>query len=332
MKRREFITLLSGAVAAPVVWPLAARAQQPNQMRRIGVVMGMGDTAEARSRLMALRQALKNLGWTDDQNVRIDVRGNSSDPQIIQQETAELLATKPDVIVSGASIAVAQVVRTSPTVPIVFAGITDPVGQGFVASMARPGGNATGFAAYEVSLGGKWIETLKELSPSLRRAAIIYEPSTAPYMAGMARSVATAGSTFGVEINDVPVRDIGELENTISSFGRQPGSGLILPPAAFTVTHSALIVALAAKYRLPAIYAFRTIVTAGGLISYGIDSADQYARAAGYVDRIFRGVKPSDLPVQGPIKFELAINQKTAKVLGLAVPPTLLARADEVIE
>jgi len=329
VNRRRFITLLGGAAFA---WPPAARAQQPERMRRVGVLMGTGDTTEARIRVMALRQALQNLGWTDEHNVRIDVRWGGSDPQRIQSETAELIAAKSDVIVTQTSVAIAQVLRTSRTTPVVFAGITDPVGQGFVASLARPGGNATGFAAYEVSLGGKWIETLKEMSPGLNRAAILYEPLTAPYMAGIARSIAAAGASFGVEVNDALVRNIGELENGIATLGQQENIGLIVPPAGFTVTHSALIVALAAKYRLPAIYAFRTIVTAGGLISYGIDVADQFARAAGYADRILRGAKPSDLSVQGPIKFELVINLRTAKELGLTVPPTLLAVADEVIE
>jgi putative tryptophan/tyrosine transport system substrate-binding protein len=287
---------------------------------------------EFRSRIAALLKALQTFGWMDDRNVRIDVRWPGAEPQRIERETAELIATNPDVIVTGTSVAVAQVLRASHTIPIVFAAITDPVGQGFVASMARPGGNATGFAAYEISLGGKWIETLRDVSPNLRQVAVLFEPVTAPYMAGIARSVAEAGPSFGVDVKDVPVHNIGELENAIASFGQQPNTGLIVPPAAFTLTHSRLIVALAAKYRMPAIYAFNVIVAAGGLISYGIDTADQYTKAAGYVDRILRGTNPGDLPVQGPTKFKLAINLKTAKALGIEVPPTLLARADEVIE
>ena len=326
MRRREFLAGIGGAVT----WPLAARGQS-QRVRRVAMLMGMGDTVESRARVAAFRQALKQLGWIDEQNLRIDIRW-PSDPQIISQETAEVMGARPDVIVTGTSVAIAQVLRASSNIPVVFAGITDPVGQGFVASLARPGGNATGFTAYEVSLGGKWIETLKEVSPSLGRSAILYEPLTAPYMAGMVRSIVAAGPTFGVDVNDVPVHNIAELENAISTFGQQPNSGLIIPPAGFTLTHSALIVALAAKYRIPTIYAFRIVVAAGGLISYGVDSVDQYAMAASYVDRILRGAKPSDLPVQGPTKFQLTINLKTARALGLTVPPTLLARADEVIE
>jgi putative ABC transport system substrate-binding protein len=233
---------------------------------------------------------------------------------------------------SGTSAAIAQILRSSGEIPVVFAGITDPVGQGFVQSMARPGRNATGFTAYEASLGGKWIETLGEIFPALKQAAILYEPLTAPYMASIVNSVVAAGPTFGVRVEDVPVRNVGEIESAIAALGRKPDTGLIIPPAYFTLTNSPLIIALASKYRLPAIYAHRTIVTEGGLISYGIDVADQFSKAAVYVDRILRGTKPSDLPVQGPTKFHLAVNLAAAKALGRAVPPTLLARADEVIE
>ena len=329
MKRREFISLLGGAAATR---PMVARAQQPERIRRIGVLAGSADSTVFRSYVAALRQALQYLGWTDDRNIRIDVRWAGFDPQLIERETAELIATNPDVIVTGTSLAIAQVLRASPTIPIVFAGITDPVGQGFVTSMARPGRNATGFAAYEVSLGGKWIETLKEVSPNLAQAAVLYEPVAAPYMAGMVRSVVAAGPSFGVEVKDVPIQNIGELESAIASFGQQTNTGLILPPSVFAGTHFALIVALAAKYRMPTIYASRIVVGAGGLISYGIDVPDQYTKAAGYVDRILKGEKPADLPVQTPTKYLLAINLKTAKALGLTVPPSLIARADEVIE
>jgi putative tryptophan/tyrosine transport system substrate-binding protein len=328
MRRREFITLLGGTAAT---WPLAAHAQQADRMRRIGVLAGSSESAEVRSTIAALRQALLTLGWREDHNIRIDVRWLGSDPQRIQNETAALLASKPEVVVSGISVAIAQILRTS-TTTIVFAGITDPVRQGFVKSLASPGGNATGFAAYEVSLGGKWIETLKELWPGLDRAAVLYEPVTAPYMPGILHSIVAAGPTFGVEINDLQVRNIGELENAVAMLGQQPNTGVIVPPALFTNTHSALLIALAAKHRLPTIYAFRTIVTAGGLISYGIDATDLWTKAAGYVDRILRGARPADLPVQAPTKYILAINLKTAKALGLDVPPSLLARADEMIE
>ena len=326
MRRREFLGAMSGMA---LVGLSAAHAQQPT--RRVAVQLG-GDTMEARSRAEALRGALRGLGWIDGQNVRIDLHWSGSDLQVIERQTAEMIATKPDVIVSGTSIGIAQILRTAASIPIVFAAITDPVGQGFVASLARPGGNATGFAAYEASLGGKWIESLKEISPSLKSAAIVYEPQGAPYMAGMARSVAAGGPAFGVDVKEMTVRDVGELESAIATLGQQPNAGLIIPPAGFTLANFKLIIALTAKHRLPAVYAFRSIVTAGGLISYGVDAVDQYARAAAYVDRVLRGTKPSDLPVQGPIKFELAVNLKTAKTLGLTVPPSLLARADEVIE
>ena len=328
MKRRTFITLLGGAAAA---WPLAARAQQAGAIRRVGVLTGSRENTEARTRVAAFLQAIHNLGWREDQNIRIDIRWVGSDPQRIQSETAEMIARKPEVIVSGTSVAIAQVLRTSST-PIVFAGITDPVSQGFVKSLARPDSNATGFTAYEVSLGGKWIETLKELWPNLRRAAVLYEPTTAPYMPGIFRSIAAAAPAFDVEVTDSQVRDIGEMDGVLTTLGQQPNTGIIVPPALFTNTHSPLLVALAAKYRLPTIYAFRFTVAAGGLISYGVDGNDLWIKAAGYVDRILRGAKPADLPVQAPTKYDLAINLKTAKALGLDVPPTLLARADEVIE
>ena len=326
--RRSFIMGLGGAAA----WPRVARAQQTEKMRRIGVLAGSADSMMFRSYIAALRQALQNLGWTEDRNTRMDVRWAGFEPKLIELETAELIATNPDVIVTGTSIAIAQILRASRKIPIVFAGITDPVSQGFTASMARPGGNATGFVAYEVSLGGKWVETLKEVSPSLAQVAILYEPAAAPYMAGMIRSVASAGPSFGVEVKDVPIQNIGELESAIARFGQQENTGLILPPSVFAGTHSSLIVALAAKYRMPAIYASRTVVASGGLISYGIDVADQYTKVAGYVDRILKGEKPADLPVQAPTKYVLAINLKTAKALSLTIPPTLLARADEVVE
>ena len=324
--RRQFITLVGGAVA----WPVVARAQQAERMRRVVVLPG-ANIPEARNKVAALRQALENLRWIEDRNLRLDVHWWAANPDRMQQDMAEIIARKPDVIVTGTSVAIAQTLRTS-SIPVIFASITDPVGQGFVKSLSNPGGNATGFAAYEVSLGGKWIETLKEISPNLVRAAALYEPTTAPYMADIVRSIVAAGPSFGVEVMDMPVRNIGELENAISTFGRLPNSGLIVPPAHFTLTNFELVNALAAKHRLPAIYAIRSVVAAGGLIAYGVDGTDQFARAAGYVDRILRGAKPADLPVQQPTKFELVINLKTARALGLTVPPTLLARADEVIE
>lgn len=333
MRRRDFVALLVGTLA---VWLLGAQAQQGVQaqvatrQRRVGLLLG-GDTPESRLWFDAFRQALRNIGWIDGQNLRIDVRwSGGSDIPRIREDTAEMIS-QCDVIVTGTSVAVAQVLRTS-KVPVVFAGITDPVAQGFVKSLSRPESNATGFTAYEASLGGKWIETLKEIAPHLAHAAIVYEPETAPYMRAMAQSVIAASPSFGVNVSDRPVHDIAELEAVISDFGQQRDAGLIVPPGGFTLWNSALIVALTAKHRLPAVYAFRSIVAAGGLIAYAVDRADQFARAAGYVDQIFKGLHPSDLPVQGPTRFQLVINLKTAKALGLTVAPTLLARADEVIE
>jgi putative ABC transport system substrate-binding protein len=329
MRRRQFLGLVGGAA---VVGPRGAWGQQSGRVRRVGVPIGSAETAETRARVDALRQALNKLGWTDDKNIRIDVRHGGSDPKRIEAITSELLETKPDVVVSGTSIAIAQILRRAPTVPVVFASITDPIGQGFVASLSRPGGNATGFAAYEASLGGKWIEILKEVAPSLTRAAILYEPISAPYMRAIARTIVDAGPSFKIDLIDTPVHNVDELEGAIANLGKDPNSGLILPPSGFTLSHSELVVALAAKHRLPAIYPLRFFVLEGGLISYGADSVDQFARAATYVDRIFRGEKPADLPVQNPIKYELIINLKAARVLGLTIPPKLLFTADEVIE
>ena len=295
------------------------------------MLAGSAESKEVRARVAAFQLALQNFGWREDHNIRVDVRWLGSDPQRIQADTTDLIAAKPEVIVSGTSVAVAQILQTS-AIPIVFAGITDPVTEGFVKSLSRPGGNATGFSAYEVSLGGKWIETLKELWPGLGKAAVLYEPTTAPYMPAILRSIVAAGPSFGVQVQDVQISNISELDGALASLGQQPNNGVIVPPASFTNTHSALLVALTEKYRLPTMYAFRNYIAAGGLISYGVDGNDLWTKAAGYVDRILLGAKPGDLPVQTPTKFELAINVRTAKALGLTVPPTILARADEVIE
>jgi putative ABC transport system substrate-binding protein len=329
MRRRAFITFLGSAAAVRLS---AARAQQAGAMRRIGVLAGSSESPSARSVATAFLQAIQSLGWHEDQNIRIDVRWvGVSDPRRVQTETADLIARKPEVIVSGTSVAIAQVLRTS-SIPIVFAGITDPINQGFVKNLARPQSNATGFAAYETSLGGKWIETLKELWPNLRRAAVVYEPTTAPYMPGILQSITTAAPAFGVEVIDVQVRDITDLDTALAMLGQQPNTGVVVPPSLFGQTHLALLIALPAKYRLPTVYASRRTVAAGGLISYGVEPNDLWTKAAGYVDRILRGAKPAELPVQPPTKYELAVNLKTASALGLTVPPTLLARADEVIE
>jgi putative ABC transport system substrate-binding protein len=318
--------------STPAPWVLPAGAQASKaRVFRIAYI-GTSNNAETLSRIAALRDGLHSLGRRDGETIRIEIRLTGADFNRIRQEVTELIASEPDVIVSGVSTAIEQVLRTTRSIPVVFAGITDPVGQGFVTSLARPGGNATGFAAYEVSLGGKWVEILKSIAPALKRAAVLYQPDTAPYMVGIARSIASAGPGLDIEIRDMPVRGASELETALSEFGKQSDAGLIVPPSLFALAYSNQIVALAAKYRMPAIYAFRANVNSGGLISYGVDARDQFAKAAEYVDRILSGVKPDSLPVQGPTKFDLAINRKVAKSLGLEIPPKLFFTADEVVE
>jgi ABC-type uncharacterized transport system substrate-binding protein len=329
MRRRSFISLAGCAV---VSWTAGANAQSPKRIRRIAFFSGSAENAETRARVAAFREGLVKLGWIEEKNIRIDISYGDSNPKHIEEETTKLIASNPDVVVSGTSVAIGHIMRSAPHIPIVFASITDPVGQGFVDTLARPGRSATGFSGYEPSLGSKWIQTLKEVAPSVRRAAILYEPVTAPYMRSIVRSIIAAGPTFGVALNDAPVHTVGELEDAIATVGKEDNGGLILPPGAFTLSHSELIVALAAKYRLPAVYAIRYFIKLGGLISYGANNADQFGRAAIYVDRILKGAKPADLPVQNPIKFELVINLKTAKLLGLTIPPKLMFTADEVIE
>ena len=328
--RREFITLLGGAAAA---WPLAARAQQRERVRRIGVLMSQAaDDPEALSRVSAFAQGLQERGWTVGSNLRIDYRWGASDLERFRRYAAELVALAPDVILATAASTVAAVQQASRTIPIVFAGTIDPVGSGLVANLARPGGNATGFIAYEFSMSGKLLELLKELAPSVTRAVVIRDPLVPAGSGGFA-SIQTVAPSFGVELTPVGVRDADEIERGIVAFSGGKNNGLIMvgPPSSAMV-HRDLIITLAARHRLPAAYPASYFATAGGLFSYGPDFVDQYRRAASYVDRILKGEKPADLPVQAPTKYELVINLKTAKALGLEVPPTLLARADEVIE
>jgi putative ABC transport system substrate-binding protein len=328
MQRREFITLLGGAAVA---WPLAVRAQQSERMRRIGVLMAIAaDDPEAKGRIAAFQQGLNESGWTDGRNVRIDYRWAVGDADRVRY-AAELVALAPDVILATTGATVGALQQASHTVPIVFVTVIDPVGGGWVASLARPGGNATGFAAYEFSMGGKWLELLKEIAPRVTRAAVIRDPSV-PAGSGLFAAIQTVAPSFGVELTSVGVRDASEIERGIAAFAREPNCGLIVPVPSSVTLHRELIIALAVRYRLPAIYSARFFVTSGGLISYAPDPIDQYRRAAGYVDRILKGEKPADLPVQAPTKFELVINLKTAKALGLTVPPSLLATANEVIE
>jgi putative ABC transport system substrate-binding protein len=326
MRRRGFLALLGSAAA----WPLAAQAQ--DRVRRIGVLMNLAaDDPEGQARIAAFHQGLQEWGWTIGRNVRIDVRWETGDADRIRRYAAELVALAPDVILTSASAAMAAVQQTSRTVPIVFVNIIDPVGAGYVASLARPGGNATGFTPFEYGLSGKWLELLKQIAPGVTRAAVLRDPAVGSGIGQFAIIQAVAPS-FGVELRPIDVRDPEEIEHAVVAFARLPSSGLIIVGAPSVVVYRHLIITLAARHRLPAVYPFAYFTRNGGLISYGPDTVDPYRRAAGYVDRILKGEKPADLPVQAPTKYELVINLKTAKTLGLEVPPTLLARADEVIE
>jgi len=329
VKRREFITLLGGVAA----WPLAARAQQPERMRRIGVLMSAveGDQRGLES-ITAFAQGLAELGWTVGRNVRIEYRWGAGDLDRFRRYAAELIALSPDVVLATAGSIVGAFQQASRTVPIVFVTTVDPVGGGWVDSLSRPGTNATGFAAYEFSMSGKRLELLKEIAPGVKRVAVIRDPSVPAGSGGLA-AIQTVAPSLGVELTPVGVRDAGEIERAITAFARGSNGGLILVgPSSSVARYRDLIIALAARHRLPATYPGGLYVTAGGLISYGPDPIDQYHRAAAYVDRILKGERPADLPVQQPTKFELIVNLKTAKTLGLEIPPSVLARADEVIE
>jgi putative ABC transport system substrate-binding protein len=329
MRRREFITLLGGAAVA---WPLAARAQRPERMRRIGVLLpAAADDAEFQARLGAFLQGLALLGWTIGRNVRIDTRWATANPTEIRRHAAELVALAPDVILAHASPTVGPLLQVTRTVPIVFPVVADPVAAGYVDSLARPGGNATGFMTAEYSMSGKWLELLKEIAPDVTRVAVLRD-SDLSSGTGQFGAIQAVASALRVEVNPVNVRDAGEIERDVAAFARSPNGGLIAPASAAVTRHRSLIVTLAARQKLPAVYFDRSFVVAGGLSSYGADQIDQYRRSAGYVDRILMGEKPADLPVQAPTKFELVINLKTAKALGLDLPPMLLGRADEVIE
>jgi putative tryptophan/tyrosine transport system substrate-binding protein len=328
VKRREFITLLGGAAAS---WPLAARAQQPERMRRIGVLFGAGaDDGDIQARHGAFLQALQQLGWTDNGNVRIDTRFGAGNANNIRRYSAELATLAPDVILATGHV-VEQLLQATRAVPIVFVVVPDPVGAGYVDRLSRPGGNVTGFMQFEYSLTAKWLELLKQIAPGVTRAAVLRE-SALPAGIGQFAVIQYVALSVGVEVSPVNVSDAPEIERAIAAYARQPNGGLIVTASALAAVHRDLIVTLAARHKLPAVYSQRHYAAAGGLISYGADFIDQHRRAAGYVDRILKGEKPADLPVQAPTKYELVINLKAAKALGLEVPPTLLARADEVIE
>jgi putative ABC transport system substrate-binding protein len=332
MKRRHFITLLAGTAAA---WPLAAGAQQADRMRRIGVLVGgaEGDLS-GQAGQAAFMKALQELGWTDGRNIRIDYRWAAADVDRMQTFAKELVSLQPDLIMGQTTTVVAALQRETRTIPIVFVVVSDPVGSGFVASLPRPGGNITGFINIESSLSGKWIEMLKDIVPRVTRAALMFNPETAPYFAYYLQPFEAAARSYAVEPIAAPVRAAADIERAVASLGDRPDTGLVVMPDTFLGIRSNLdlIISLASRYRVPTIYPYRNMVAAGGLISYGTDNTDILRRAATYVDRILKGAKPADLPVQLPTKFELAVNLKTAKALGLDMPATLLGRADEVIE
>jgi putative ABC transport system substrate-binding protein len=328
MLRREFITLLGGAAAA---WPLAARAQQGERMRRIGVLEGQADDPEIKARHAVFRQALERLGWSEAHNIRFDYRFAHARAEQTQVFAKELVALQPDVMFATSTAAAAALHRESRVIPIVFVGISDPIGSSLIASLARPGGNLTGLLLYEASITGKWLAMLKEIAPRLARAAFLANPKTTPYDYFL-RAAAAAAPSLAIEVVPSPVANAADIERVIEAFARVPNSSLVLPPDLTTNVNRHLIIGLAARHRLPAVYADRVFAAAGGLMSYAIDRVDMYRQAAPYVDRILHGDKPADLPVQAPTKYETIINLKTAKALGLTVPSALIVAADEVIE
>jgi len=328
MRRRDFITLLGSAAA----WPLAARAQQGERMRRIGVLMNRAaDDPDGQARLTAFRQALQDLGWTDGSNARIDVRWGGNEVDRERRYAAELVALAPDIILASGTVSVAALQHATRALPVVFAAIADPVGAGLVDTLARPGGNVTGFMNYEYNLSGKWLELLKQIAPRVTRAAVLRNPEI-PAGIGQFSAIQAVAPLLGVEVTPVSVVDPEAIERALAAFARSADGGLIVTASALASVHVDRIIAFAAQLKLVAVYPYRNLVARGALVSYGPDLMNQYPRAAGYVDRILKGEKPADLPVQAPTKYELVINLKTAKALGLDIPPAVLARADEVIE
>ena len=328
--RREFITLLGGATVA---WPLAARAQQSETVRRIGVLMAFAQIDAGWQRTAAkFLEALEHLGWVRGRNLQIDFRWGGPDPHQIQRYATELVELKPDLIVCQATPSVGALQRTTRTIPIVFVNVSDPLGSGFIESLARPSGNITGFSNFEPAMGGKWVELIKEIAPPVTRIALMSNPDTSPQARFYFPSIESAALSLGLQPIVTPVRDDAEIDHAIAALAREPGGGLVLPSDIFTLANRELIIRLADQYRVPAVYPFPDFAKSGGLLSYGVDLAFQFPQAAAYVDRILKGEKPGELPVQGPTKFELIVNIKTAKALGLSVPNTLLVSADEVID
>lgn len=328
MRRRDFIKAIAGSAAA---WPLAADAQQPDRVRRVGLLMHVAENvSDEQARLTPFVQGMKELGWVEGRNLHLDIRWGADDPDRYRRQAAELVALAPDVLIAPTSFTLAPLQRATRSIPIVFMGVIDPVGGGFVASLARPGGNTTGFVAFEYTIGAKWLELLKEIAPYVTRAAVLRDPSNASGI-GQFAAVQAAG-TVGIDLSVIDLHDAGGVEQAIAAFAADPNGGLVVTASPFGANHADVITALAARYKLPAVYPFRYFVQVGGLISYGADLAGQSRLAASYVDRILKGERPSELPVQVPTKYELIVNLKTAKALGIDVPATLLARADEVIE
>jgi putative ABC transport system substrate-binding protein len=328
MQRRDFITLLGGAAAT---WPFAARAQQPEPMRRIGILTGIaGEDAQTKVRVTAFSQELQKLGWAEGRNLRIDLRGGAGNVAETRKYAMELVALAPDVILASGATPVALLLEATHTVPIVFTIVVDPMGAGFIEKLSRPGGNATGYMMFDYSLSGKWVELLKQVAPGVTQAAVLRDSSSAGV--GQFAVIQAVAPSLGLEVTSINVSDARETDRAVAAFAREPNGGLIVTAGPLTVVHRDLIVTLAARHKLPAIYFDRTPIASGGLMSYGPDLVTQFRQAASYVDRILKGEKPASLPVQAPNKYELVINLKTAKALGISVPPTLLARADEVIE
>ena len=328
MRRRTFIAALGGAAA----WPLVARAQPADRMRRVGLLMGYReDDAEGQANLAAFRQALQQLGWIEGRNIQIDIRWGGADPDKARGFAKELVAMSPDVIVPNTNLMMAILQQETHTIPVVFVYVGDPVGSGYVTNLARPGGNATGFSALDTAIGGKWLELLKESAPDVSRVAVILHPETPPNV-GFLHAAEAAAPSLGVRVMALGAHNAAEIEGPVTKFAAEPNGGLIIAPHAVTLAFRDLIIGLAARYRLPAVYGFRVFATSGGLMSYGTRPPDIFRHGASYVDRILKGEKPGDLPVQNPTEYELVINLKTAKALGLKIPQTLLTRAHEVIE
>jgi putative ABC transport system substrate-binding protein len=329
IKRREFLSLLGSAAAA---WPLATRAQQAERVRRIGLLMGAAEDREGQARVTALKEGLQELGWTDGRNIQIETRFGEGDPGRIRVHAAELVALAPDVVVGNSTPVLRALRQATSSIPIVFVAVNDPVEQGFVSSLAHPGGNITGFSFVDFQMVGKWVEMLKEAASGVTRAALMFSPETSPHYYVYLRSFEAEPRSVAIEVTAAPVRNTTEIEGAIAKLGRESGSGLIIAPDAFTIVHHQLFIRLAQEHRVPAVYGFRAYVAQGALMSYGPEPYDLFRRSAGYVDRILNGAKPADLPVQAATRFELAFNLKTAKKLGLAIPDKLLALADEVVE